>query len=856
MLSEAQKNQQEKSAIGASSALFTSMVLSVLLSFSGRLEVPLPDSISDSLSGFNITLAIVGLIVYLSMMKFKETELDVGYLINMVNSNRRKLVPVYDVTTGNWVIHKEKIETTDEIKGWGTLSRMSLLGPLLLFSISVSSIDAKSIALDIQWIVLMLIPIGIILKEVLEEKEASSLGRMVAIWLMIIVASPVSFKLNYAAAEVDQLIINGVIFDLMLLAGPLIVSTSLTKKGINSESLDESADRITLFGLLVLGLIDSSGGILFITMYLLVFSRALKHRQNLLLSLAPIAIILFQVRFAWDSSMIYSLLQLIDVTSYDPSQVTVLGITRLSCLIMASTGLVILAKGVIEGRAGLDEGVAETPLAFPSIWLALGLAGVLTEIGWLFVILTLLLSTYSWLSGRIELIPWAPIFMFISLLVGFTSSSAFGDLGDEEIFSNSILTTGLFTLMLNQFSRSGLLYRWAKVAIEHSRPEHVLDISSIEGREQLTSASKYVAIVCLVLSWDAMFGIGTLFGAIWITREVFADGGKNGILVLPVLHVFAICNLIVQLDVLTSSQINKVAGTILVANGIFMTYLATKTEVVWKWSAFDWEDETEYFSWIDKVGISAIAYFLFGIILILMDSDVWPVLWTLWAGYLIGIAIQGFRDETETPWRRGFGSFGSLLSLFMLSLSINTELFRYMIWMLIGIVAFGFGILYMNRMGEESSLYQGEVSSVQNAVIPPIQALPETNIQPIQQMPEESIEQEVEPEPDLEQVAEEEQEFDEELDKALQEIKAKQEEKVEQAIPAPVKQTETLQKAKPIAKKESPNVPVNQPLFDVQLDPQVLSIIQQRIANTPHVGYRPVVQVMKNGNVNLTFLKV
>jgi TolA-binding protein len=191
----------------------------------------------------------------------------------------------------------------------------------------------------------------------------------------------------------------------------------------------------------------------------------------------------------------------------------------------------------------------------------------------------------------------------------------------------------------------------------------------------------------------------------------------------------------------------------------------------------------------------------------------------------------------------------------MLSLSIDTELFRYMIWMLIGIVAFGFGILYMNRMGEESSLYQGEVSIEQNAAIPPIQALPETNIQPVQQMQEENVEHEIESEQDLEEV-EEQHEFDEELDKAFQDIEAKDEENVEQAIPAPVKQTETIPKAKPIAKKASTNVPVNQPLFDVQLDPQVLSIIQQRIANTPHLGYRPVVQVMKNGNVNLTFIKL
>ena len=97
MLSEAQENQEEKSALGASSALFTSMMLSILLSFTGRLEVPLPDSILDSLSGFNITLAIVGITVYLSMMKFKETELDIGYLINMGNSNRKKLVLCFNL---------------------------------------------------------------------------------------------------------------------------------------------------------------------------------------------------------------------------------------------------------------------------------------------------------------------------------------------------------------------------------------------------------------------------------------------------------------------------------------------------------------------------------------------------------------------------------------------------------------------------------------------------------------------------------------------------------------------------------------------------------------------------------------
>ena len=38
-------------------------------------------------------------------------------------------------------------------------------------------------------------------------------------------------------------------------------------------------------------------------------------------------------------------------------------------------------------------------------------------------------------------------------------------------------------------------------------------------------------------------------------------------------------------------------------------------------------------------------------------------------------------------------------------MAIDTDIFRYVTWMFIGIVAFGFGILYMNRLGEVSQLY-------------------------------------------------------------------------------------------------------------------------------------------------------
>ena len=76
--------------------------------------------------------------------------------------------------------------------------------------------------------------------------------------------------------------------------------------------------------------------------------------------------------------------------------------------------------------------------------------------------------------------------------------------------------------------------------------------------------------------------------------------------------------------------------------------------------------------------------------------------------YLAGVGLQGFRENTEAPWRRGFGTFGTIISLFGLSMQFDAEqsIFRYITWMFTGIVAFGFGILYMNRLGEISNLYE------------------------------------------------------------------------------------------------------------------------------------------------------
>ena len=56
MMIEAEKSGDKQIAFNASSATAGSMLIAIILSVFDRLEVPLPDNISSSLDGFNITL--------------------------------------------------------------------------------------------------------------------------------------------------------------------------------------------------------------------------------------------------------------------------------------------------------------------------------------------------------------------------------------------------------------------------------------------------------------------------------------------------------------------------------------------------------------------------------------------------------------------------------------------------------------------------------------------------------------------------------------------------------------------------------------------------------------------------------
>lgn len=356
-------------------------------------------------------------------------------------------------------------------------------------------------------------------------------------------------------------------------------------------------------------------------------------------------------------------------------------------------------------------------------------------------------------------------------------------------------------------------------------------------------------IICLTFSWTALKGIGTIIGAVWATYDAFVNGQKYALLALPLLHAFAIWNVLERMDQSAEVQ-DLLVGTVLMLSGILMTIMASKTEMAWNWNFFEWDDEIEYYGWIDRVGQLGIAYFLIGISWAIGDADLGKMLWVVWAAFLSGIAIQGFRDETETPWRRGIGSMGTIFALFMLSFEFTTSLYTYVTWMFMGVVALGFGFAYIARMGEVSTIFTENYTEVKEAIIQQSGGGNTTFGQKMKQI--EPIPEPVTSQDDVDEDEESEPEVIDEVEEVI-DIDSDDLDDLEDLLDEDVTMADDA-----VEVKSEEKVPEKDSTFDydLQLDPAVMSAIQNSLANTPHDGYKPVVSIGSNGNLKIDFVPI
>jgi hypothetical protein len=186
------------------------------------------------------------------------------------------------------------------------------------------------------------------------------------------------------------------------------------------------------------------------------------------------------------------------------------------------------------------------------------------------------------------------------------------------------------------------------------------------------------------------------------------------------------------------------------------------------------------------------------------------------------VAIQGFSKENDARWRRGFGGFGSLVTAFIFANTLDSDIFQALGYVFLGILGFGYGAMFSQRIGEEGEIYvadeQTQEAIQQTTMLMPV--VEEQSQDGLLQATKKIVAKEEEP-PEIVEV-------------------------IEIELPVPI-----------IAPAETPDIHdgliETADGFAIRLPSDVVQNILKSINNTPHEGFKPVLGFSPSGQVMLNF---
>ena len=193
---------------------------------------------------------------------------------------------------------------------------------------------------------------------------------------------------------------------------------------------------------------------------------------------------------------------------------------------------------------------------------------------------------------------------------------------------------------------------------------------------------------------------------------------------LPILLTFSIVNLMAQAEVGTDEQRQTMTGLTLAVQGIILTLLSAKDDLIYDYESFRWDNDETFFAYMDRLGMSGVLYSIIGLFIMFDSLNLESMAYLLTTVYLVILGIQGFSEEADARWRRGVGGYGAILTAFLFANSLESDLFSAIATVMSGMVALGFGFLFMQRMNEDDGIYHDtadtpQVGTMGGGALPP-----------------------------------------------------------------------------------------------------------------------------------------
>ncbi|MBT4058998.1 MAG: hypothetical protein HOE69_01655 [Euryarchaeota archaeon] len=777
-----------------------------ILEWMGRLDSGLADKIG--VTGLGVEALIGSIILYALGRSLRDFEFDIGKMVGTLLDSTMQ-VNDWNPSTGQWSSNSSKLGEKLRALDWGPAMRGSMVMPLLIFSLAAADMTET-------WAVFLLVlPIIVLSREILFELPKDNRTRAAGIWLLFFVGLPWSFRIHQSLfdSNASEILLVQIIFDVMMLAGPLLGQFMLTKQGVVKEE-GSSADWL-LIGTMMVAMLDVSGGILFIGMMILAITRSLQHRRMVPLNLMPI--------FWAIGCLFLGLLPKAIVYASSPEIASLLltknslflGINYpawvgLGWIIIGAIPLIMFIRDIRLSKG--DEARAELaqfPILMPALSVVAGLHLLVSDPYMLMLVVVVIAGIGAWSSGQLAAFWIWPLGFALSLQFAEEEGNWFVNDAFDITWTIASLVTWIVTILFWK----GIMQSRAPEAnpgkFEVMKGGFGFDakVSHQETRVLIANVQLAYAVFFSLIGMGAFYGIVFLISAFVLSARLWHQRHAKLLFAAVIIETIAVINLVTEIDSIEQYD-SDIGGMWLLLSGLLLTWAS------WRNWDFEWNEISN-----DKVlevsNHSGIAGAIYVPIAALLLSDAHGI-WLFGAVLAVFGGLQmmiGF--EKDERWRRIYTLVSIPLGILIVAGDISNGVLQGVMYLLAALTLFGQGFLYMMRAGVEVS---GTASQGERVAEPFTSELS------------------IQPQHDEEESSEDTTDVDDE-ETSTQDV-----EEEPQSIPEPVL---------PVPSRFDSGEG-----FDVELPLDVLERIRQALSGAQYDGYKPIVKWDAYGQVILDFEQI